>query len=99
MHYTDDTGIEADAVCQTYDGKYGLIETKVGTNKILEAEKSLLRFKRVIQDHNKEALKNPEHPHPVYREPSVLIVICGTAPMAFTTENGVKVIPIGCLKD
>ena len=99
MHYTDDTGIEADAVYQTSDGKYALIEIKVGANKIPEAEKSLLRFKRVIQEHNKEALKNPEHPHPVYREPSALIVICGTAPMAFTTENGVKVIPVGCLKD
>ena len=99
MHYTDDTGIEADAVYQTSDGKYALIEIKVGANKIPEAEKSLLRFKRVIQEHNKEALKNSEHPHPIYREPSALIVICGTAPMAFTTENGVKVIPIGCLKD
>lgn len=99
MHYTDDTGIEADAVYQTSDGKYALIEIKVGANKIPEAEKSLLRFKRVIQEHNKEALKNPEHLHPVYREPSALIVICGTAPMAFTTENGVKVIPVGCLKD
>ena len=99
MHYTDDTGIEADAVYQTSDGKYALIEIKVGANKIPEAEKSLLRFKRVIQEYNKEALKNSEHPHPVYREPSALIVICGTAPMTFTTENGVKVIPIGCLKD
>ena len=66
-HYTDDTGIEADAVYQTSDGKYALIEIKVGANKIPEAEKSLLHFKRVIQEHNKETLKNPEHPHPVYR--------------------------------
>ena len=99
MHYTDDTGIEADAVYQSSDGKYALIEIKVGTNKIADAEKSLLRFKKVIQDHNEEALKNRKHPRPLYREPSALIIICATAPMAFTTENGVKVIPFGCLKD
>ena len=36
---------------------------------------------------------------PIYREPSALIVICGNVPMAYTTERGVHVIPIGCLRD
>ena len=99
LHYTDDTGLEADAVYQMADGRYALIEIKVGTNKIPEAEKSLLRFKKVIQDHNIQALKNPEHPRAYYREPSALIIICANAPMSYTTENGVKIIPIGCLKD
>ena len=35
----------------------------------------------------------------VYREPSVLMVICANAPMAYTADNGVKIVPIGCLKD
>lgn len=34
-----------------------------------------------------------------YREPDLLLIICANATMAYTTENGVKVIPIGCLKD
>ena len=99
LHYTDDTGIEADAVYQLEDGRYALIEIKVGANKIPEAEKSLLKFRNVIRKHNEEALKNPNHPRATYREPTALIVICAHAPMAYTTDHGVKIIPIGCLKD
>ena len=43
--------------------------------------------------------KNESHPKVQYREPSLLLIICGNATMAYTTENGVKVIPVGCLKD
>lgn len=99
LHYTDDTGLEADAVYQMEDGRYALIEIKIGANKIPEAEKSLLKFRDVIRKHNEEALKNPEHPRVVYREPSALIVICANAPIGYTTDNGVKIVPFGCLKD
>ena len=99
LHYTDDTGLEADAVYQMADGRYALIEIKTGMNKIPEAEKSLLKFRDVIRKYNEDALKNPAHPRAVYRETSALIVICATAPMGYTTDNGVKVVPIGCLKD
>ena len=99
LHYTDDMGLEADAVYQMADGRYSLIEIKTGANKIPEAEKSLLRFKNIIKKHNDEALQNPSHPKATYREPSALIVICATAPMAYTMPSGVRVIPIGCLKD
>lgn len=99
LHYTDDTGLEADAVYQMEDGRYALIEIKTGANKIPEAEKSLLKFKDVIEKHNEEALKNPERPRAIYREPSALIIICATAPMGYTTDAGVKVVPVGCLKD
>ena len=99
LHYTDDTGMEADAVYQMEDGRYALIEIKTGANKIPDAEKSLLKFKEVIQKYNQSAIKNVDHPRAVYREPSALIVICANAPMAYTTDMGVKIVPIGCLKD
>ncbi len=99
LHYADSTGLEADAVYQMDDGRYALIEIKTGANKIPEAEKGLLKFRDVIKKHNEEALENKKHPRPVYREPDALIIICATAPMAYTTDNGVKVVPIGCLKD
>lgn len=98
-HYSDDTGLEADAVYQRADGRYALIEIKTGASKIPSAEKSLLKFKKVIKEHNMASLANPEHPRATYREPDALIVICANAPMSYTTENGVKVIPIGCLRD
>ena len=99
LHYADDTGLEADAVYQTEDGRYALIEIKTGANKIPEAENSLLRFSGVIRDYNEKARQNPDHPRAIYREPSALIVICATAPMGYTTENGVRIVPVGCLKD
>lgn len=99
LHYTDDMGLEADAVYQMEDGRYALIEIKTGANKIPEAEKSLLKFKDVIRKHNEEALKDTTHPRAVYREPSALIVICANAPIAYTTDKGVKIVPVGCLKD
>lgn len=99
LHYTDDTGLEADAVYQMDDGRYALIEIKTGANKIPEAEKSLLKFREVIRKHNEEALKDTEHPRAIYREPSALIVICATVSIGYTTDSGVKIVPIGCLKD
>ena len=99
LHYTDDTGLEADAVYQMADGKYALIEIKIGANKIPEAEKSLLKFKDVIQKYNQKALASEKHPRDVYREPSALIIICANANMAYTIDSGVKIIPVGCLKD
>lgn len=99
MHYADDMGLEADAIYQLADGRYALIEIKTGAGKIPEAEKSLLKFKDIIKKYNTEALKDSQHPRAVYREPSALIVICATAPFGYTTENGVKIVPIGCLKD
>lgn len=99
LHYADDMGLEADAVYQMADGRYALIEIKTGSNKIPEAEKSLLKFREVIKKHNDNALKNSEHPKARYREPSALIVICANAVMGYTTENGVKIVPVGCLKD
>ncbi len=99
MHYSDDSGLEADAVYQMADGRYALIEIKTGAGKIPSAERGLLKFRNLIREHNRKALENPEHPKPVYREPSLLIIICANAPMAYTTDNGVHVIPVGCLRD
>lgn len=99
LHYRDDTGLEADAVFQMPDGRYALIEIKTGMNAVPAAEESLLKFLDVIREHNIEAKQNKQHPGVLYREPSRLMIICGNAPMAYTTENGVKIIPAGCLKD
>lgn len=92
-HYRDDFGLEVDVVYELSSGDYALIEIKTGTSKLEDAEKNLLKFKNLIETYNKR------HPEVPYRLPKALIVICGTLDMAYTTKNGVKVIPIGCLKD
>lgn len=99
MHFSDDYGLEADAVYQLSDGRYALIEIKTGSGAIPSAEKNLLRFKEAIREHNRQAVEDKDHPGVLYREPSLLLVICANCSMAYTTESGVKVIPVGCLKD
>ena len=99
FHYSDDFGLEIDAVYQLSDGRYALIEIKSGENAIPQAEKNLLKFKELVKTHNEKVSKDKDHPGVKYREPDLLIVICAKAQMAFTTASGIKVIPIGCLKD
>lgn len=97
MHYRDDSGLEADAVFQLPDGRYALIEIKLGANAIAHAEKSLLKIDKLIRHHNQAASTNADHPGMLYRRPNVLIIICTTIPFARTIESGVHVIPIGRL--
>ena len=69
------------------DGRYALVEIKLGGNKIKEAEEHLITLKNLILENQ-----------PKLGEPAFLMVITGTD-MAYTTENDVLVVPIGCLKD
>lgn len=98
-HYSDDSGLEADAVYRLPDGRYALIEIKTGVNQVPEAEKGLLKFSDMIHEHNRKALADMKHPRAIYREPTLLIVICANAPVSYRTEKGVYVIPVGCLRD
>ncbi len=98
-HYRDDSGLEIDAIYQIADGKYALIEIKNSLARLGEAEKNLLKFKNLIVEHNSKVLLDKERPGVVYKEPSAMILICANADMAYTTENGIKVVPYGCLRD
>ena len=74
------------------DGRYALIECKLGSREIEEGAKHLLEIKRLIQEYNKTEKQVP------LREPDLMIVITG-GEMAYTRPDGVKVIPLACLKD
>jgi hypothetical protein len=91
-YYHDRYGLEADAVLHLEDGRYALIEFKLGSREIEEGAKHLLEIKRLVKEYN---LKEKQCP---LREPDLLLVITG-GNMAYTREDSVKVIPIGCLKD
>ena len=54
---------------------------------------------KLFLKNNEEAIKNPARPRAVHREPTALIIICATAPLGYTTDAGVKIVPAGCLKD
>lgn len=91
-YYHDRMGLEADAVLHLDDGRYALIECKLGSREIEDGAKHLLEIKRLIKEAN--ANSNQQK----LRLPDLLIVITGEE-IAYTRNDGVKVIPIGCLKD
>lgn len=86
-HYRDKSGLECDAVLHLRNGRYGLIEVKLGGDEAIEdGARNLLKFREKI-DTDK------------MKEPSFMMVLCGTSSYAYQREDGVYVIPIGCLKD
>jgi hypothetical protein len=91
-YYHDRLGLEADAVLHLDDGRYALIECKLGSREIEDGAKHLLEIKRLVAEKNKAEQQIR------LREPDLLIVLTG-GEMAYTREDGVKVIPIGCLRD
>ena len=84
-HYRDRYGLECDQVIHFDNGEYGLIQTKLGTSRIKEGEEKLIELRNKIRANGK-------------KEPKFLMVITGSD-MAYTTKEGVLIVPIGCLKD
>lgn len=86
-HYRDNTGLECDAVIHLRNGKYGLIEIKLGGDDLIEeGAKTLKKLKDCI-DTTK------------MNKPSFLMVLIGIGKYAYKREDGVLVIPIGVLKN
>ena len=90
--YHDRYDLEADAVLHLDDGRYALIEIKLGDNKIDEGAKHLNEIEKLINGFN---LKYPKFK---MRLPDLKIVITATR-FALKRDDGVFIIPIGCLKD
>jgi len=84
-HYRDAKGVEVDAIVQLNDGNWGAIEVKLGAGEIEEAAEKLIEFSNNIDTNNTPA-------------PSFLAVVTATK-SAFQLENGVWVVPLGCLKN
>ncbi len=87
-HYRDKNGLECDAVIHLQNGKYGLVEIKLGGVSAIDAgAKTLVELARKI-DTDK------------MRHPSFLMVLTGNGDYAYRrNDDGVLVVPIGCLKD
>lgn len=86
-HYRDKNGLECDAVVHLRNGKYGLVEVKLGGDKLInEGAENLITLASKI---NTEKMN----------EPSFMMVLTGTGDFAYRRKDGVFVVPIGCLKD
>ena len=91
-YYHDRYGLEADGVLHLNDGRYALIEFKLGSHEIDEGAKHLNEIERLIKEYNKTEKQCP------MRLPNLKIIITGTQ-FGYKRDDGVLVIPIGCLKD
>ena len=86
-HYRDSSNLECDTVIHLRNGCYGLIEIKLGGNDLInEGAKNLIKLKDKI-DTSK------------MKSPSFLMVLIGVGSYAYRREDGVLVVPIGCLKN
>lgn len=82
-HYRDKTGLEADAVVVLDDGRWALVEVKMGQSRIDEGAAHLLKLAERI-DQTREG------------HPSFLMVLTSTA-CAYRRKDGVVVVPLACL--
>ena len=85
-HYRDKTGLECDAVLHLRNGHYGLIEIKLGGDKLVE------EGVKTLTDLNKK-IDTTKMPNP-----SFLMVLTGIGDYAYRRTDGVYVVPIGCLR-
>lgn len=86
-HYRDKSGLECDTVIHLRNGSFGLIEIKLGGDTLIEeGAQNLKKFSAKIDTKK-------------MKEPSFLMVLTGTGKFAYRREDGVYVVPVGCLRD
>lgn len=86
-HYRDRGGQECDAVIHLRNGKYGLVEIKLGGDKLIEEGVKSLKSMAAKIDTDK------------MNAPSFLMVLTGIGDYAYRRKDGIYVVPIGCLKN
>lgn len=86
-HFRDKNGLECDAVVHLRDGSYGLVEIKLGGDDLIEEGAESLKTLAAKID--------TEH----MKEPAFKMVLIGVGTYAYRREDGIYVVPIGCLKD
>lgn len=86
-HYRDSSDLECDAVIHLRNGSYGLVEIKLGGDKLIQdGAENLIKLKNKIDT---EVMNNP----------AFMMILTATGNYAYKREDGVFVVPIGCLKD
>ena len=85
FHYRDKDNLEADLVIRLNDDRWAAVEVKLGSKEIEDGAKHLIELRNKV-DTSKVG------------EPSFLMVVTG-GQFAYRREDGVFVVPIGCLRD
>ena len=86
-HFRDKNGLECDAVVHLRNGAFGLIEIKIGGDRLIEEGAANLRklADRIDTDRMKA--------------PAFLMLLTATGRYAYRRDDGIFVVPIGCLRD
>ncbi len=86
-HYRDKNGLECDAVVHLRNGSYGLVEIKLGGDKLIEEGARTLATLAALIDTTK------------MKSPSFMMVLTGVGRYAYRRPDGVLVVPISCLRN
>ena len=86
-HYRDSNGLECDAVVHLKNGKYGLVEIKLGGEKLIEEGCSNLNKLTSIIDTSRMG------------QPAFKMILTAVGDYAYRRPDGVYIVPIGCLRN
>ena len=86
-HYRDKNGLECDAVIHLRNGSYGLVEIKLGGDEAIRHGADTLKAleKKIDTDRMKV--------------PAFLMILTAVGDYAYRREDGIYVVPVGCLRD
>lgn len=87
LHYRDKSGLECDTVIHLRNGSYGLAEIKLGGQKLIEEGAENLKSLSKKIDTTK------------MKKPSFMMIVIGAGEYAYRREDGIYIVPIGCLKN
>lgn len=86
-HFRDSKGLECDSVIHLRNGRYGLVEIKLGGDRLIEeGAANLIRLRDKINTDNMQ-------------QPSFMMVLTAVGRYAFRRRDGVYVVPVTCLRD
>jgi len=86
-HFRNKAGLECDAVVHLRNGSYGLIEIKLGGEKLIREGVETLTSLTESIDTSK------------MKEPAFRMILTAADQYAYRREDGICIIPVGCLKD
>ena len=84
-HFLDKNGLECDAIVHLRNGSYGLIEIKLGGDYLIEEGAHTL-------EKLASKIDTTKMPPPAFK-----MVLTGIGRYAYCREDGILVVPIGCL--
>ena len=86
-HFRNKAGLECDAVVHLRNGSYGLIEIKLGGEKLIKEGVETLTSLTESIDTSK------------MKEPAFRMILTAADQYAYRREDGIFIVPVGCLKD